>query len=93
MNDQQPFTLAELHREYVEQVLITRGITPGSIQYWEMSKAFYAGAMSLLLNLTKLADYSEEAGVKTLEALSLEGRNFFEAIAIADSLTPPDEMS
>jgi hypothetical protein len=75
-----PTTLSQLWDEYSREVLT--GIDPGSIQYQEMQKAFYAGALRLLMFFYHdLSQRPEEEGVRILGMLTDEGGQFFEALA------------
>lgn len=58
------------------------GVPIGNTQYDEVRRAFYAGALVMLLNVNRIGedDVSEDAGVDYLETVHAELNQFFERV-------------
>lgn len=64
--------------KYYEAVLKPAGVVPGSVQFVETKRAFFAGSSSLYNILMGIVDtLSEEAAAAVLGGISEELRDFY----------------
>lgn len=66
---------------YYNDLLKPMGVVPGTIQYKETRRAFYAGSQHFFCMTMKAADLSEEAGEAILETLDEELQGFIAGIS------------
>jgi|GEM_PF-5239535 len=79
-----PITIDRLWTEFDQAVLQTADIKPDSRQHQEMKKAFYSGAMGLLMSLkVEVANRPEAEGVQILERMEQDIFAYFESQILA----------
>jgi hypothetical protein len=77
-------TLADEWAFFDRVVLASHGIAPGSVQYTEMRRPFYAGAECMFDLVTELAgpgDEPDDVGAARLELVNRELKAWAQALA------------
>ena len=78
-----PKRLAVEFEEFRRMVLDPPGIEPGTVQFIEMRRAFYAGAVAAFAIYNACADFPDNEGVERLEDLHQEFAAYRRELAAA----------
>lgn len=76
MNDERP-SIEREWQGYAERLF--RGMSPGTVQYEETKKAFYAGFWVAFMIVRQISNHPEDQAVEMLEAIEKETQGTVEA--------------